>query len=89
MKQLHLKFTDEAQAKQVLATCPERLTVVHLGTLYNEDGVYNEETGEVITPATAKEGWHVDVLIDTHCTILDEYDVKPETPVHTFAGFKQ
>ena len=87
MKQLHLKFTDEAQAKQVLATCPERLTVVHLGTLYNKDGVYNEETGEVITPATPKVGYHVDVLIDAHCTLLDEYDAKPVTPVHAFAGF--
>lgn len=33
-----------------------------LGTIYNNDGEYDPETGDVITPPTAKSGWHVNVL---------------------------
>ena len=35
-----------------------------VGVIYNDDGVYNQETGEVITPPTAMDGWHVNFKSD-------------------------
>ena len=55
-----------------------------LGTLTDNDGVYDEETGEVITEPTILEGYHVNTTeaIDG----ADEYLVTPTIPRVKFAG---
>ena len=56
-----------------------------VGVIYNDDGVYNEETGEVITPPTPMDGWHVNFK----GTLPDGWDanlVTPNTPYRIFAG---
>ena len=54
-----------------------------IGTLYNDDGVYDEEGDEVSAP-TAMTGFHVNYLGD-----LPEgwgaYEVTPEQPKRVFA----
>ena len=87
MRQLHLRFDNKNQAQGILQTCPEIKAHIELGIIYNDDGVINEQTGEVITPATPKIGYHVDIVIEKNCTTLDVYDAKPVSPVHSFAGF--
>jgi hypothetical protein len=57
-----------------------------VGIIYNDDGVYNEETGEVITPPTAMEGWHVNYKTDALPDALTEYIVTPSSPHRKFAG---
>ena len=53
-----------------------------VGTIYNNDAVYGDD-GEVITPATPKEGFHVNALspIDG----ADDYLVTPEHPTRRYA----
>ena len=56
-----------------------------IGVIYNKDGVYDEETGEVITPPTPMAGWHVNFK----GTLPDGWDanlVTPTTPYRIFAG---
>ena len=79
MRQLHLRFDNKNQAQGILQTCPEIKAHIELGIIYNDDGV--------ITPATPKIGYHVDIVIEKNCTTLDVYDAKPVSPVHSFAGF--
>jgi hypothetical protein len=56
-----------------------------IGTIYNDDGVYNEETGEVISEPTPMEGFHVNYIGDLSQE-LHQYLVTPETPNRKFAG---
>jgi hypothetical protein len=56
-----------------------------VGVIYNNDGVYDEETGEVLTPPTPMPGWHVNFK----GTLPDGWDanlVTPITPYRKFAG---
>ena len=71
-----------------------------IGTLYNDDAVYDDE-GEIVTPATAKEGWHVNIRVIPNSEIIDgetqtirdislpevlnNYIVEPQTPSRVFA----
>lgn len=51
-----------------------------IGTLYNNDAVYGED-GEVITEATAIDGYHVNVrVIDEDATALEPFAVIPTQP---------
>ena len=55
-----------------------------LGQLTNNDGVYDEETGEVITEPTLLQGFHVNTteVIEG----ADEYRVSPTVPRVVYAG---
>lgn len=56
-----------------------------VGVIYNDDGVYDPDTGEVITPPTPMAGWHVNFK----GTLPDGWDanlVTPITPYRIFAG---
>ena len=55
-----------------------------LGTLTNNDGVYDEETGEVITEPTILEGFHVNTTEAIEGA--DEYLVTPTVPRVVYAG---
>jgi len=56
-----------------------------VGVIYNDDGVYNQETGEVITPPTAMDGWHVNFKSDKDID-WSGFPVYPQTPYRVFAG---
>ena len=55
-----------------------------LGTLTNNDGVYDEETGEVITEPTLLTGFHVNTTEAIEGA--DEYLVTPTVPRVVYAG---
>ena len=55
-----------------------------LGQLTNNDGVYDEETGEVITAPTILEGYHVNTTEAIEGA--DEYRVSPTVPRVVYAG---
>jgi hypothetical protein len=57
-----------------------------IGTIYNDDGVYNEETGEVISPPTAVDGWHANYIAVSLPESLTNYnlDPAPSTPYRRF-----
>ena len=56
-----------------------------VGTIYNDDGVYNPDTGEVITPPTPMDGWHVNFKGELP-TGWDQFVVTPQNPYRVFAG---
>ena len=58
----------------------------NIGTIWNDDGVYDEETGEVITPPTPMAGYHVNYKCDELPASLTVYEVTPENPYRKFAG---
>ncbi len=57
-----------------------------LGTIYNEDGVYDEETGEIVTPPTAKDGWHVNWKAATFPAGIRAFEVMPNKVARVWAG---
>jgi hypothetical protein len=54
-----------------------------VGIIYNNDGVYNND-GEVITPPTQMEGWHVNIIGELPQE-LNQYLVTPSNPYRVFA----
>jgi hypothetical protein len=56
--------------------------LIHIG------GEYDPESGEVITPPTLLEGWHVNFRGDLPAG-WDSYVVSPEHPVRVFATASQ
>jgi len=58
----------------------------NIGTIWNNDAVWNEETEELISPATAKPGYHVNYKCDELPASLTVYEVHPEVPYRKFAG---
>ena len=56
-----------------------------VGVIYNDDGVYSDE-GEVITPPTPMDGWHVNYKAATLPSDLEAYVVTPNSPHRKFAG---
>ena len=71
-----------------------------VGIILNDDAVFHDE-GDVVTPATAKEGWHVNIRVIPNAEIIDgetqtirdtslpevlnNYIVEPQTPSRVFA----
>lgn len=58
----------------------------NIGTIWNDDAVYDEETGELITPPTVMEGYHVNYKCDVLPASLASYEVHPANPYRKFAG---
>lgn len=57
-----------------------------IGEIWNNDGKYNLETGEVITPPTKKDGWHVNIILQAGLPeALQEFVVNPQNPHRVFA----
>lgn len=57
-----------------------------IGDIYNNDGVYDEETFEMITPPTKKEGYHVNIILQSGLPeALQEFAVEPQNPHRVFA----
>ena len=45
-------------------------SLVIIGTLYNKDEVYSEETGEIATPPTTIDGYHADIRCNQEISSL-------------------
>ena len=59
--------------------------VDEIGIIYNDDGVYDPDTGELVTPPTPMEGWHVNVK-SAEDIDWSGFTVNPESPYRKFAG---
>jgi len=68
----------------ITASVDHALDVV--GVIYNDDAVYDPETGEVATPATPMTGWHVNFKADALPDGWDAFVVTPLAPHRMFAG---
>jgi hypothetical protein len=56
-----------------------------IGIIYNNDSVY-DENGELITPSTQKEGFHVNIILKGELPeSLQEYSINPQNPYRIFA----
>lgn len=55
-----------------------------VGILYNNDAIIDPETGEITSPATPMEGWHIN-YIGTLPEGWDQYLVAPRNPRRVFA----
>jgi hypothetical protein len=57
-----------------------------VGDIWNDDGTYDEETFEVITPPTKKDGYHINlILAGAPPSALSEFMVSPQNPHRVFA----
>lgn len=60
-----------------------------IGEIYNSDSVVeiNEEGyPEVISPATKKDGWHINIILEGQLpAVLAEYAIVPRNPHRIFA----
>ena len=57
-----------------------------VGEIWNNDGEYDLESGEVITPPTKKDGWHVNIICQSSVPPeLQEFIVTPQSPYRVFA----
>ena len=57
-----------------------------VGEIYNDDGVYDEETFEVITPPTKMDGYHINIILQGGLPeALQEFIVTPNSPYRVFA----
>ena len=81
----YVTVTDEEGVEsEVLQAYTANHAIDVIGTLYNNDGVYDEE-GEVVTAPTAMTGFHVNFL-GTLPEGWDAYEVTPEQPKRVFAS---
>ncbi len=81
----YVTVTDEEGVEsEVLQAYTASRAIDVIGTLYNDDGVYDEE-GEVITPPTAMTGFHVNYQGDLPDG-WEALEVKPEQPKRVFAS---
>ncbi len=97
----YLRFIDE-EAWRTYATANNILTqedgedqwsyythdhaIANLGVLFNDDAVIDPDTGDVITPATALPGWHVNWKAETFPADIDDYSILPRHPQQIWAG---
>ena len=52
-----------------------------VGDIWNDDGTYDEETMEVISPPTKKDGYHINlILAGAPPSALSEFMVSPQNP---------
>ena len=79
------RYEDPETEAVYYSVSPGAIDVV--GVIYNDDAVFDEE-GEMTSPHTAKDGWHVNVSVrgyDTFPEVLNTYIVEPQTPSRVFA----
>lgn len=88
LKDLTLKFPDQAQADDLLADFLSTASIDTVGVIYKTTGVMLEsEEGEQYPELQAIEGWHVNLRcneqLDT--SALVPYIVEVKTPVRVWA----
>lgn len=64
---------------------PNFANISVIGTIYNDDGLYDEE-GNMVTPPTAKEGWHVNVRAcdGEPMELIEPYAIDVDSPVRVW-----
>jgi len=72
----------DADGNPIVASHTHALDVI--GPIY-EGGVYDPDTGDVITPPTLLDGWHVNYVGEMPDG-WEQYVVTPEQPVRVFAS---
>tara|TARA_Y100000361_G_scaffold111306_1_gene101427 strand:- start:27 stop:359 length:333 start_codon:yes stop_codon:yes gene_type:complete len=73
----------ETETEELQAYTADRAIDV-IGTLYNDDGVFDED-GEQVTAPTPMDGWHVNYLGDLPDG-WEAYEVNPAPPKRIFAN---
>ena len=90
------RYEDSETGAVHYSVSPGAIDVV--GVIYNDDAVFDEE-GEMTSPPTAKDGWHVNVRVRSKLIstgektsedvslpeALNTYIVNPQTPSRVFA----
>ena len=76
---------EEGVESEVLQAYTAERAIDVVGTLYNDDGVYDEEGNET-TPPTPMAGWHVNYLGDDMPDGWNAHEVTPEQPKRIFAA---
>jgi hypothetical protein len=81
-----ITYLEEKQTR-VWYSVPDQVGDVDIvGDIYNNDGVYDEETFEVITPPTKKDGYHINLILAGELpSALQEFVVSPQNPHRVFA----
>ena len=76
---------EEGNEVQAEYTTPNFINIDVLGVLFNDDAVLDAE-GNVVTPATAIDGWHVNVRVmpGEDAAVLEPFVVTPKTPVRVW-----
>jgi hypothetical protein len=66
---------------------PDEVFYYELGTIYNNDGVY-EPGGIVVQKPTPKPGWHVNVCYqgDKDLSFIQQYEIQVNTPNCIWSG---
>jgi len=87
--QSHAQFRTLAEAEGLITEDDQLITASHtfaideVGTI-TEGGTYDPETGEVITPPTVLNGWHVNYAGEPP-EAWGQYLVTPQHPVRVWA----
>ena len=92
------RYEDPETEAVYYSVSPGAIDVV--GVIYNDDAVFDDE-GDIVTPATAKDGWHVNIRVIPNAEIIDgetqtirdislpeilnNHIVEPQTPSRVFA----
>jgi hypothetical protein len=79
---MYLKFTDEAEATELLADYPGSVDVI--GTIYRPTGVMIETDEGEVAEMAAIEGWHANTR-GPMLEALMAFAVEPEHPVRVWA----
>ena len=82
MNTTYLRFPSQEVWEQAAAAVGVR---VNNPTLVEEESV-DPDTGDVITPPTPMDGWHVNYKAATLPSDLEAYVVTPNSPHRKFAG---
>lgn len=93
---LYLRFSDEDEAKTVLAFAIREGQWIHathdwaldpIGTLVLANATVNPETGEELTPPVFADGFHVNLRILPGASLpdLSAYEVHPASPQRVWA----
>jgi hypothetical protein len=85
----YLKFPDEATAKKSTGWWTKKsgwaaptptLQIAVRGVLYNNDGEYDPETGDVIREPTQRDGFFIDVIYGDIPQAARQYIIAPDHP---------
>ncbi len=78
--------TGEAKTEDQWSYFTHDHAIANIGVLYNNDAVIDPDTGDVITPATVKPGWHVNWKAASFPADINDYSLTPAHPQQVWAG---
>ena len=81
-----IETSTEAQTRVWYSVTDQVGDIDIIGDIWNNDGVYDEETFEVITPPTKMDGYHINIILQGGLPeALQEFIVTPNSPYRVFA----